>query len=148
MPAPAIDERYETLSARVRDALRNRQHVRDVMTGEELEELEERRQAYSAAVELYHEELRESIRNKREELKRKVLEQAERDGVDLPGEVAEDYSPTGKALRCQFYLAAFADNLDAQTYWENSQGQWFAHPKFDRDEYNRILSLYSLSNFS
>lgn len=139
-----VDERYETLSARVRDALRNRQHVRDVMTDEELEELEERRQAYLAAVKLYHEELRESIRIKREELKRKVLEQAERDGVDLPGEVAEDYSPTGKAVRYQFYRDTYPEghySLDLNSM----QKRWFAHPEFDRVEYDRLCTLYNLS---
>lgn len=137
-----VDERYEALSSRALDALRNRQRVRDVMTDEELQELQERRQAYSEALELYNQGLRESIRNKRESLKLKVLEQAERDGVDLPEEVAEDYGPTSQAIRCQFYLVTFAENPAAQTYWKNFQEKWFAHPKFDRDEYNNLLSLY------
>lgn len=142
MPKPAIDERYEALSARLRDALRNRQRVRDVMTDDELQEMQERRQAYSEALDQYNQELRESIRSKREAFKQGALKQAERDGVDLPEAVAGDYSPTGQALRCQFYRVACPDDYYR---WDFFQRRWFAHPRFDQAEYDRLLSLYNLS---
>ena len=141
---PATDERYEALSARLRDALRNRQRVRDVMTDDELQEMQERRQAYSEAMDQYNQELRESIRSKRETWKREALEQAEKDGVDLPEAVAEDYSPTGQAIRCQFYRVAYPDG-HYRFDFNSIQKRWFAHPKFDRNEFDRLLSLYNLA---
>lgn len=78
-------------------------------------------------------------------LKQMVRDHAERNGVELPEAIIENSSPASMAIRCQFYLAAFADNLNAQAYWGNFQGKWFAHPKFDRNEFDRLLSLYNLA---
>lgn len=90
-------------------------------------------------------DMRKSAEGQLETLKQMVRDDAKRNGVELPEAIVEDSSPASMAIRCQFYLAAFAENLDAQNYWGNFQGQWFAHPKFDRNEFDRLLSLYNLA---
>lgn len=90
-------------------------------------------------------DMRKAAQGQLETLKQMVRDEAKRDGVELPEAIIEDSSPASMAIRCQFYLVTFADNPAAQDYWNNFQGQWFDHPKFDRNEFDRLLSLYSLS---
>lgn len=103
------------------------------------------------ALDQYNQGPREFLHDRDEEMKLNVVERAEEEGVDLPEEIAEDYSATGMAVRCQFCLASLAKEpwrVFATSRWQNYQKHWFAHEKFNRGEYNRLLSLFNLPNFT
>ena len=151
MSANITEEKFNALREKATEAIRRGEHVCSVLTAEERLEL---KQSFPAFIQIAEdkiaqakvriEEVKEANQKRQEEFRKFIRKQAEQDGIHLPNAAVEDLSPTGYAIRCQFYLAARTGNAAAQDYWANNLKKWFDRPGFDLSEFNRLCAHYNL----